>query len=654
MGRLKRAIFGRPLALRDPGLFHQVTLGAFLAWVGLGADGLSSSSYGPDEAFRALEEHTYLAILLALATAVTIGIISYAYTKIIEQFPYGGGGYAVATKFLGAPVGVVAGAALVIDYVLTIAVSIASGGDAVFSYLPVHYQAFKLPLEFVVIVLLMIMNIRGVKESVTALLPFFLLFLATHLILIVGGIALHARDVPAVVHQVRTGFGAGLETIGLWGMFLIFIRAYSMGAGTYTGIEAVSNGIAIMKEPRVPTGKRTMGLMAVSLAFTAAGILVCYLLFHVGHVEGKTMNAVLIESFASNFRLGGLPIGPMFVILTLSSEAILLFVAAQTGFTGGPGVMANMAVDSWLPHRFAALSERLSMRDGVLLMGCGAAVVLLYTHGSTTQLVVMYSINVFVTFSLSQLAMCRHWIQTRAVGRPWAKNFSIHAVGLVLCAGILVITIFEKFSLGGWLTVAVTGTAVFGCVLVRRHYRRTWAMLDKLEKDFSALPISQKDRPVPEFDPAKPTAVLLVGSYGGLGIHSLLSIQRFFPGYFHNVVFVSVAVIDSGNFKGVDGVDELHRKVEHDLNRYVQFANRLRWPARFEMTVGTEAVSEAERLCREISRKYHRSVFFAGKLIFRHESWWQRILHNETAHAVQRRLEFDGLTMVVLPIRMMK
>lgn len=651
--RTKRALFGAPHSLVDPGLFHKLTLGAFLAWVALGADGLSSSAYGPDEAFRALGEHTYLAIFLALATAITVFIISYTYSKIIEQFPHGGGGYAVASQFLGNAAGVVSGTALTIDYVLTIAVSIASGGEAVFSYLPITWQHLKLPLEFTVILGLTILNIRGVKESVRSLLPFFLLFVATHLILIGGGVFSHLDRVPEVTREVHSGFVGGLTTLGAWGMLMLFMRAYSMGAGTYTGIEAVSNGIAILKEPRVATGKRTMLYMAVSLAFTAGGIIVCYLLFNIRPVEGKTMNAVLVDAFSSNWSLLGLPIGRVFVVLTLTSEAILLFVAAEAGFTGGPRVMSNMAVDSWLPHRFAALSDRLTMRDGVVLMGGGAAAILLYTGGDVTHLVVMYSINVFVTFSLSQIAMCRHWIDERTrVDSAWKKNLAIHIVGLVLCMGILIVTVIEKFGAGGWVTIALTGSAIVVCLLVKRHYVRTYHALAKLEEIFDALPITEHEKPVPEFDPAKPTAVLLVGSYNGLGIHSLLSIQRTFPTYFHNVVFVSVGVLDSGNFKGVDGVTQLEAKVRGDLEKYVALTKRLRWPARYEMAMGTEAVAEAERLCRELSLKYHRAVIFAGKLIFRRERWYQRLLHNETAFAVQRRLQLEGIPMTVLPVRL--
>src|SRR5438132_13897655 len=161
--KFKRALLGGPKDIQDPHLFHTLSLAAFLAWVGLGADGLSSSAYGPEEAFKNLGEHQYLAIFLALLTAFTVIIIAAAYSKIIEHFPFGGGGYVVATRLLGPRFGVVSGSALLIDYVLTISVSIAAGTDAFFSFLPLHYQAWKLTCALAAIILLTAINLRGVK-----------------------------------------------------------------------------------------------------------------------------------------------------------------------------------------------------------------------------------------------------------------------------------------------------------------------------------------------------------------------------------------------------------------------------------------------------------------------------------------------------------
>jgi amino acid transporter len=643
-------LFGPPRDVQDPRTHHSISLIALLAWVGLGADGLSSSAYGPDEAFRALGGHGYLAVALASATAVTVLVISVAYSQIIKRFPFGGGGYVVATELLGPRVGVVSGSALLVDYVLTISVSVASSGDAIFSFLPPGLVAWKLPAEAAAIALLVLLNLRGVKESVTFLAPIFGLFLVTHLVLIGGGLAVHLPDVPRVAGEVGHGFRSGFAELGALGLFAVFVRAYSMGAGTYTGIEAVSNGIQIMREPKVQTAKRTMTYMAFSLAITAAGILVCYLLFHAAPEEGKTMNAVLLERFAGGFSLGGLPIGQGFVIVTLFAEAALLVVAAQAGFIDGPRVMANMSHDSWLPHRFGQLSDRLTIQDGVLLMGGASLATLLWTRGDILHLVTMYSINVFVTFSLSQLAMLRYWWRTRTSGRR--RGFAVHGVAFVLCASILVGTVYEKGEQGGWVTIVVTGLVIGLCFLIRRHYRGVQANLKRLDDILDVLP-PHPPGPHPVVDPRAPTAVLLVGSYGGLGVHQLLTVQRTFPGHFKNFVFLSVGVVDAAAMKGVEEVDRVRLRTQTALEQYAQLARRLKLAAEYRMDIGTEAVGVAEKLCLEVARDFPRAVFFAGKLVFQRERWFQRLLHNETAYQLQRRLQFDGLSAMVLPVRVL-
>jgi amino acid transporter len=644
-------LLGPPRDVEDPRTHHGITLVALLAWVGLGADGLSSSAYGPDEAFRALGRHGHLAVLLALATALTVVIISVAYGKIIERFPFGGGGYVVASELLGPRVGVISGAALLVDYVLTISVSIASSGDAIFSFLPPAWAHWKLSFEVAAIASLVLLNLRGVKESVTFLAPIFALFVLTHAALIAGGVGGHLADVPRVARDVHQGFSSGIAEVGVAGSLAIFVRAYSMGAGTYTGIEAVSNGIQIMREPKVHTARRTMTYMAASLALTAGGILVCYLLFHVAPEEGKTMNAVLLERFAAGWAPGGVAIGRAFVVVTLLAEAALLVVAAQAGFIDGPRVMANMAHDSWLPHRFGQLSDRLTMRDGVLLMSGASLATLLWTRGDVLHLVTMYSINVFVTFSLSQLAMLRYWWRTDATGRR--RAFAIHGVAFTLCAAILAGTVYEKGEQGGWVTIAVTGLVVGLCFAIRRHYRTVHDDLRRLDTVLEVLP-HHRGGPHPEVQRTAPTAVLLVGAFGGLGVHALLTIHRIFPGHFRNFVFVSVAVIDSAAMKGVEEVDRIRLRTELALQRYVDLAHRLKLPAEYRMEVGTEAVAPAERLCFEISREFPRAVFFAGKLVFQQERWYQRLLHNETATQLQRRLQFGGLHAMVLPVRVLE
>ena len=649
---MRRWLVGRPRSVEDPGVFHHLSLVAFLAWVGLGADGLSSSSYGPEESFKALGSHVALAPFLALATAVTVVIIAAAYSRIIEHFPFGGGGYVVATRLLGPAAGVVSGSALMVDYVLTITTSVASGADAIFSFVPAAMHGWKLPVEFLAIAVLVVLNLRGVRESVTLLAPIFLVFLATHVVLIGGALLSRADEAGAVAEQVRGGLSSGVATLGVGGMLALFLRAYAMGAGTYTGIEAVSNGLQIMREPKVETARRTMFLMAVSLSLTAGGITLAYLLVHVSPVAGQTMNAVLADRFAGAFHLGGLPLGRWFVWVTLVSEALLLFVAAQAGFLDGPRVMANMAVDSWAPHRFAQLSDRLTMQNGVLLMGGSSLVALLYTHGDITTLVTLYAINVFVTFSLSQLAMCRFWWRERRARLDWRRQGAIHAVGLVLCLGILVVNVVEKFREGAWVTIVVTGAVVGVFTWTRSHYRKVQENLRRLDSILSSMP--QSSVPARALDAKKPTAALLVGGYAGLGVHSLLTIQRLFPGYFQNFVFLSVGVIDSATFKDIAEVVEVKERTRKALDEYVALAHGLGLAATSRMALGTEAVETATQLCREVAKEFPRALFFAGKLVFEQEHWYQRLLHNETAYQIQRRLQFAGLNAMVLPVRLLE
>ena len=647
-----RVMMGRPRDFKDPGVFHKISLVAVLAWVGLGADGLSSSSYGPDESFRSLLEHgnaAYLAAFMALATALTVFVLSYAYSRIIEHFPTGGGGYAVASKLLGEKAGLLSGSALLVDYILTITVSIASGGDAVFSMLPLAWHTWKVPIEFTVITLLIVLNIRGVKESVTPLVPIFAIFVLTHLVLIMGGLGSHIGQAPEVAAELTHEFSQSIQSYGPFGVFIIFMTAYSRGAGTYTGIEAVSNGLPMMREPRVATGKRTMVYISVSLAFTAGGILLCYLLFGTHPQPGKTLNGVLVGAFAGDWRIWGLPLGKVFVVLTLASESALLFVAAQTGFIGGPQLMSNMAVDSWLPRRFSSLSDRLTTKDGVVLLGIAAVGILLYARGNVDTLVTMYAINVFITFSLSQLGMCRFWLRERSRDAKWGRHILVHVVGLVMCLSILAFTIVLKFSQGAWLTLVVTAAFIVLCLLVKSHYREVARQLALLDADLDNL--VGLDGNGGEPDPSKPTAVLLVGQYGGLGVHSMLSIQRTYPGYFANLVFVSVAVHDTGTFKGTAEVASLRLRVEETLQRYVALAKSLGWNSSYRMAEGLDAVYEASRLCIKIADEFPRVVFFAGKLIWKRETWIQKILHNETAYQVERRLHWKGLAMSVLPVR---
>jgi len=646
---LKEVLLGKPKDPLDPRVFHQISLIAFLAWVGLGADGLSSSAYGPEEAYLALSEHIFLALPLALLMALTVFVISASYNQIIELFPTGGGGYLVATKLLGPKIGLLSGGALIVDYMLTITISVASGADAIFSFLPVGLHGAKLGVEILLIFFLIYLNLRGTKESVIFLLPIFLVFVFAHLVAILLGILPHGAELPTMASRTYQEVAGDLYGVGLFATLSILLHAYSLGGGTYTGIEAVSNGLQVLREPRVVTGKKTMRYMAVSLAFTASGLLLAYLLNHVGHEPGKTLNATLLEKIYGGMLSPNSAVA--LVVVTLVSEAAILLVAAQTGFIGGPTLLSNMAIDSWVPHRFSHLSDYLVTRYGVWFMGLSSLGFLLYTAGQVRILVVMYSINVFLTFTFSQLGLCRHWLGVRHAAPRWRRKILVSGFGLLLTATILVVTIVIKFAEGGWVTIVMTSAFIFLCYLVRVHYDRVRNALKTLDSTLTDIPFQPDLNPVPAKDAHAPTAVVIVREFDGIGVHTLLTIPQLFPNHFKNVVFVSVGLIDSSQFKGAAEIENLRRQKEEMLKSYVEFANCLGWYAEYRSSLGVDLMDELVKLCQETAREFRRPVFFAGKLIFQEETLFSRALHNHTPVTLQQRLQFEGLQMIILPIR---
>jgi K+ transporter len=350
-----------------------------------------------------------------------------------------------------------------------------------------------------------------------------------------------------------------------------------------------------------------------------------------------------------------LEIGRGFVWVTIFSEAILLMFAAQTGFIAGPHVMSNMAVDLCFPKRFANLSDRFSMQNGVIMMGVVAITALALTGGRIHILIVLYSINVFVTFSISQAAMIWFWIRSRKEQPRWRRSILVHVVGFVLCFSILWIMLLEKFFQGAWATVLVTGVLISICFAIQKHYRRVGARIAKSTRSFrddagvQKLFDDAKINPVAPFDPSRPTAAILVGGYNQLGIRNLFTILKQFPRTFGNVVFMSVGVIDS-EFLKRGHAEVVEQRTKENLDKYVDLARRVGLPARSYVTSGADVVRTASELCIDISRELENVTFFAGELLFEEPKWYERILHNQTAYAIQRQLRFSGLAFVILPM----
>jgi hypothetical protein len=247
--------------------------------------------------------------------------------------------------------------------------------------------------------------------------------------------------------------------------------------------------------------------------------------------------------------------------------------------------------------------------------------------------------------------MAKYWLSHRGSKTPWRVPLAIHCTGLVMCVSILGVTLFEKFLEGGWITAVFTSLTIGVCFWVRRHYREVGASLKGLEKILEASPLVGEKASASKLDPKAPTAVLTVSDFSGYGLHHILAIQRLLPGYFKNFIFVSVGVLDSGNFKGSEAVAQLEAEKRSQLADYIAWSRQhgLEADARFKL--GTETIEALEEAIIELSREFPRLIVFTGKLIFREQRWYHPILHNETASAIQRRLQFNGVQVVVLPVR---
>jgi K+ transporter len=301
------------------------------------------------------------------------------------------------------------------------------------------------------------------------------------------------------------------------------------------------------------------------------------------------------------------------------------------------------------------LSDRLVTQNGVLLMGAAALVVVLFTQAAVSILVVLYSINVFITFSLSQLGMVRHWWSDSANTPKWKRKLCINGFGLLLTGGILISLCIVKFFEGGWITLLVTGILIYGSFRIKRHYAKTQVQLQRLNDLVAATSndptANVAEASAPACNPNGRTAVFLVNGFNGLGLHTLLAVMRMFPKIYQNFIFVQVGVLDAGNFKGAAEVENLREHSQREVERYVAYMQRHGYYAESQIALGTDIVDEAAKLCDAVARRFPQAQFFAGQLVFQDESLVTRLLHNHTVFELQRRLYRHGWPMLILPIQ---
>lgn len=644
LGAMKRWLLGAPKDLMAPDTRRNIALIAFLAWVGLGADGLSSSCYGPEQAFRALGHYHHLALYLAFAISVTVFIIALAYNQVIRIFPNGGGGYRASTELLGPIPGVISGVALIIDYMMTIVVSVAAAIDSLFSLLPYHFQGYKLPCEILVLLILVWLNLRGVKESIKLLMPILLGFFLTHVLIIVCGIGLHGAALPSMVSQTVQETHSAFQSLGYIVVLGMFIKAYSLGASTYTGLEAVSNNVNILAEPKVRTGRLTMLYMAISLSLAAGGIILLYLLWDVQLTPGMTLNAAVFTKI-----LGVSALGHVSLIVLLLFEAGILIIGANTGFLGGPAVLANMSVDNWLPKRFRWLSSQLVKQNGIVFFGLSALVILIVSEGNVAFLAVLYSINVFITFSLTLFGLMRYFWRYRSNNHDWRRQWVLSAVAFLICVGILLMGIITKFNLGGWLTLLLTLVGVLVCLGIRYHYRRCKRLRQYYDRHLDIEAGHALQDQTTRLDTRAMTAVFFVKELSA-ALHCIRWVEQTFGQLFAGYVFVSHGTVDNDHISSEQKLKRLEYKTDKIISHLEYYARSKNMPTKRYTCYGADAVEDLVRLMEKINVDCPNSLYFATRYVYPKTNLVTRALHSDIAGLLQRKLELKGIKMLTVPL----
>ncbi len=428
----------------------------------LSSDALSSVAYGPEAMLvvLALAGSAELKVSLPIAGAVIVLMIAVGlgYRQVIRAYPQGGGSYRVASENLGSLAGLLAGAGLILDYILTVTVSIAAGVAAVTSAVP-SLASETVPIGLAVILILVLGNLRGVRAAGAVFAgPTYLFVVAIALIVVVG-----------LIKAAGHGFAAtppppvpATEGLGV----LLVLRAFSSGATAMTGIEAISNSVPAFEPPAARNAERTLSVMVVLLVAMFAGIVLLAHLYGVVPGGGQTVLSQLAHDTVGN--------GLLYVYVQ-AATALILLLAANTAFNGFPRLLFFMACDSYVPRTFLRMGDRLAFSHGIIALAAVAAIVFAGFRGEVDALIPLYAVGVFLAFTLAQSGMVVHWRRHR--DRHWRKSAVTNAVGAVLSALVLLVTAVTKFIHGAWLVILLIPLIVWACRRIHAHYAQAHAAL---------------------------------------------------------------------------------------------------------------------------------------------------------------------------------
>jgi amino acid transporter len=450
--RLKRVLVGRPIptSLDQHERLSRVTGLAVFA-----SDALSSVAYATEAILLVLVAAGTAALgaslPIALAIAALVAIVVTSFRQSILAYPKGGGAYVVTRENLGRYPSLVAGAALLIDYVLTVAVSTAAGIDAITSAIPPLYL-HRVTLCVAGVLAIAVANLRGVREAGRLFAGPTYLFVGAYVAMIAWGLVLWFRGEAGPAAEAG---GPGVEALTLF----LALRAFASGCAALTGIEAVSDGVPAFRTPEAQNARQVLAALGLILIVLFVGLTVLVYVFHVVPVAGETTNSQLAR------RVFGLS---PFYYLVQGVTALILVLAANTSFADFPRVASFLARDGFVPRQFANRGDRLAYSNGILILTVLSVGLLVVFQGDTHALIPLYAVGVFLSFTLKQASMVRYWLRRRQPG--WVAGVSVQAVGATATGLVMMIIAVTKFTHGAWIVVVLIPTLVVAFVTVRRHY----------------------------------------------------------------------------------------------------------------------------------------------------------------------------------------
>jgi amino acid transporter len=606
---LKAFLLGRRLANREG---EEQKIGWLAAVPAMGLDGLGSSSYGPEAALTVLAPlgaAGLAAIGWVIAPIVGLLAILYlSYRQVVIAYPSNGGAYTVAKENLGEGAALVAAAALMIDYVLNVAVGISAGVGALTSSLPALHP-WTLTLCLAILVLVAVANLRGTREAGWLFAGPTYLFIASFLLLVGWGLVRMAASGGAPAPVIAPPpLRPAVETVGLW----LLLRAFAAGCTAMTGVEAVSNGVNALKEPVVREAHRTLTAICLVLALLLAGIAAVAQGYHLGAMDQTRPGYQSVLSQLAGAVAGH---GVLYYIAMTSLLAVLC-LSANTSFVGFPRLARLVAIDGYLPRGFAVADRRLVFSVGVIFLTVTAAGLLVAFGGVTDRLIPLFAIGAFLTFTMSQLGMVAHW--RRQQGRHGGR-LAINAVGALATLVALAVILAAKFLEGAWIVVLALPATVALLLAVRRYYRRLEARMAVA----GPFTIEETDRP---------TVLVAYEERNRLTDRALRFAMTLSPDVF------AIHLLRLSGPDQEEDLRALRERFEAEITRPLEAAGQvpprlLAVPAPYREIQGPIL----DLVGRIDEATPGRSVaILIPELVMRH--WWERLLHSRRAGRLRRAL----------------